>query len=454
VNDNNFSDRYLDIDTTLTNLGYSYGIYNTVTEGTFPDFAYLENFDVVVWYTGNDGTDLKLWDISNPSDYKFNEPLMEYLNNGGIVWLQGLDFMYDVFGLAPDAFSAGQFIYDYMGIASYTAQSFTDDGSLGVSQLDVVPGNSLCTITPLQWSYATMNFVDGFDMTPDAEGIYKMGPTGYVLDYLYSGVYRENNESKIFTLGTETARIDTQQHTDTFFQQVLESFNSMNQQNYTVNLTVFLEGPFDQTQMSTYLNEGNTIPLNQPFNAEPWNYFGSENVTAIPNSNVVDWVLVELRDAQNAVSATQQTRLARKAGFLLKNGHVVDLDGNSLMSFNETISESLFVVVWHRNHLGILSANALTGFNNNFSYNFTDSNLKAYGTNAQKNLGSGKYGMYTGDFNADKVIDLNDKSLNWNSETGKAGYLSTDGNLDTQTDNTDKNLIWMNNINQQCQVPQ
>ena len=81
----------------------------------------------------------------------------------------------------------------------------------------------------------------------------------------------------------------------------------------TVNLKEFLEGPFTGTEMTTLLNSGGIIPLAQPYNVAPWNYSGSESVVSIPNANVVDWVMVELRDAASAPLATVGTRIARQA---------------------------------------------------------------------------------------------------------------------------------------------
>ena len=202
VNDNaNGLDRYKELDTTLSNLGYAYDIYHTMGTGTYPDLITLSYYDVVIWYTGNDGLDLKLWDLSNPADYKFNAPLISYLDVGGIVWLQGLDFFYDIFGNAPDTLQAGQFIYDYMGVERYAAQSHLDDiphPPDGVPQLDIEAGNPdpICTFTPIEWTYSAMWFVDGLVMAPSATGIYRMGPPGYALDTYLAGIYNEKDYSK------------------------------------------------------------------------------------------------------------------------------------------------------------------------------------------------------------------------------------------------------------------
>ena len=100
------------------------------------------------------------------------------------------------------------------------------------------------------------------------------------------------------------------------------TFNITVTQGLNLNLKAMLEGPFGTTEMSTALNSSGLLPLSQPFNTLPWNYIGTESVTAIPNSNVVDWVLVELRDATAAAAATSATRIARQAAFILKNGSV------------------------------------------------------------------------------------------------------------------------------------
>jgi hypothetical protein len=111
-----------------------------------------------------------------------------------------------------------------MGVSSYYAQSYSDDGQMGVPQLDVVPGNPICSFTPVQWAYATMYYVDAMEMAPTSQGIYTLGPDGYVFDSHYAGVYNVLGNSKVFTFTVETARIDTQENTDELFYQVIEYF--------------------------------------------------------------------------------------------------------------------------------------------------------------------------------------------------------------------------------------
>jgi len=219
-----------------------------------------------------------------------------------------------------------------------------------------------------------------------------------------------------------------------------------------LDLKVFLEGPFNTADMDTDLNIAGLIPLSQPYNTSPWNYAGSESVASIPNTDVIDWVLVEIRDATDAGSATPATISEQHAAFLLNNGLIVDTDGSSILQLNNSITHQLFVVLWHRNHLGIMSASGLVESGGVFSYDFTTGAGQAYNS-GQKDLGSGVYGMFSADANADGDINTTDKTL-WETTAGKTGYLQEDFNLDGQVNNPDKNEMWVPNEGEGSQVPE
>lgn len=118
---------------------------------------------------------------------------------------------------------------------------------------------------------------------------------------------------------------------------------------------IFLEGPYSTLgdSMSTKLNNDEIIPLNQPFTDPPWDYNGTESVTEIPDA-VVDWVLVELRDKVDNTNI-----IAQRAAFVLKNGKVVDLDGINPVAFS-LIPDNYYIVIKHRNHLSVMSANPVS----------------------------------------------------------------------------------------------
>ncbi|MCD4746824.1 MAG: hypothetical protein K8R58_11050 [Bacteroidales bacterium] len=223
----------------------------------------------------------------------------------------------------------------------------------------------------------------------------------------------------------------------------------------TVDLIVFLEGPYFGTEMNTYLNP-DYIPLSQPYNIAPWNYTGTESVATIPNTDIVDWVLVELRDTTEAQYATGSTMIAQQAAFLLNDGSVVGLDGiDAISCVSTTITNNLFVVIWHRNHLGVLSAYSLTETGGVYSYNFSTGANQSYGGSlGHKEISTGVWGMIGGDGNADNQIGNADKNDIWEAQAGSSGYLSGDFSMDGQCNNTDKVEVWAPNSGSGGQVPE
>ncbi len=269
VNDNGHTpDRYTKLDTVLMDLNYDYTIFNTVETGTAPDLVTLSKYELVIWYTGNDGVALKLWDISDTNNYKFNAPLIQYINHGGNIWLQGLDFIYDVYGKAPDDFSAGQFVYDYMGIKSYVGQSHVDDEEINLQQLDAVDGNDVCTFTPVKWVYSEgLYYADAYDITPAAKAIYNMGPVGYPLYGKTCALYKKSRgRGTVMTWAFETARIDTYENTKIIFDQTLTWFkNNLGiEENNAFDgevIKVYPNPAFNTTTISYNLNEKSDVNI-------------------------------------------------------------------------------------------------------------------------------------------------------------------------------------------------
>jgi uncharacterized delta-60 repeat protein len=222
----------------------------------------------------------------------------------------------------------------------------------------------------------------------------------------------------------------------------------------SADLKVFLDGPFNGTQMNTNLNPAH-IPLSQPYNTAPWNYNGTESVASIPNADIVDWVLVEFRDATDASLATGSTMVSRQAAFLLKDGTVVSPDGSANISLSiSTIQYSLFAVVWHRNHIGIMSAFPLINSGGIYTYDFTTGAGQVYGgSNGHKELAPGIWGMIGADGNADGQINNSDKLDIWTPQAGWSGYFSGDFNMDVQVNNLDKIDVWIPNSGSGGQVP-
>ena len=224
---------------------------------------------------------------------------------------------------------------------------------------------------------------------------------------------------------------------------------------FTLNLTAFLEGAYDTNSgtMNTSLNPDN-IPTSQPFNAPPWDYYGIEMADPIPSADIVDWVLVELRDTTLASLADSNTIVAQQAAFILNNGSIVGMDGASPLLFDFPIGNNLFAVVWHRNHLGVISAAPLTGLGGNYAYNFSNGEGKALGgPDGHKPINPNVWGMMAGDANANGEITGDDLLL-WGNEAGQSDYKSCDFDMDNEVNNPDKNGFWLINSGSECQVPE
>ncbi len=230
-----------------------------------------------------------------------------------------------------------------------------------------------------------------------------------------------------------------------------------------IDVRVFLEGPYDQGSLSTTLNTNGLIPLNQPYSGAPWNYNGAETVAAIP-AGVVDWVLVDLRDAADAASATAATSIEGwpRALFLTDDGQLHDAEGylpkiqyemagdgpppppgghgaTGNMSPNQQYG-NLYLVVRHRNHLDVMSSAPLALTGNTYTYDFTDAITKAYGGAAgYKQIGTGVFGMVAGDIDADGAVFASDFNL-WAINFGLITvYLPADVDMDGQVFASDFN---------------
>jgi len=202
------------------------------------------------------------------------------------------------------------------------------------------------------------------------------------------------------------------------------------------DIKLYLEGAYANSgSMNTNLISLQDFPLTQPYNTSPWNYDGTESISSVPQ-NLVDWVLVELRDKNNPDSV-----LATRAALLLNSGKITDLDGSSSLRF--TLPEDdYFIAVKHRNHLGIRSIQTVHLTESVTSYDFTV-NGSAFGTDPLKDLGDGNFAMYSGDADANGVIDAADRNITWNKRND-TGYLPEDILMNGVIDAGDRNNAWNN----------
>ena len=232
----------------------------------------------------------------------------------------------------------------------------------------------------------------------------------------------------------------------------------------TLDIKVMLEGPYNATTglMNTTLNQRGLLPnqtpvgifavptpIGQPYNTNPWSYAGTESIVNYP-ATVVDWVLVSLRTDSTTAAST----LLRKAGLLHSDGRVTFIDS----CWNLTIGQKYFVVIEHRNHMGVMSktgfiaqSHTLIDFTSGDGYIRTNPP-----TTGQKQIGS-KWCMLAGDGRKELQVTNFDINFNdqqrWKTESGIFDqYRYSDFNLDADTNFLDSN-IWKKNNGRYSGVP-
>lgn len=163
--------------------------------------------------------------------------------------------------------------------------------------------------------------------------------------------------------------------------------------------------------------------------------------------NVVDWVYIELRQTPDGEIVVGRSAL------VATDGKIVDDDGSPIVNIVYPTSGYYYVLVKHRNHLSIMSHDAISlSMESPSSYDFTIAQMQCYGEDPMNNLGSGKYGLVGGDAAAVfGIVDTEDWTAMWN-DRNKTGYLRTDVNLDAIVDADDRALGWNNRI-RWSQVP-
>ncbi|GEM_PF-1073780 len=215
--------------------------------------------------------------------------------------------------------------------------------------------------------------------------------------------------------------------------------------------TTLLEGAYGSSTMNTTIN--GDIPLTQPYN---FNGHLGGSATSIP-VGAVDWVLVELREATSPATANNATKVGSAAGFLMSDGSIKTINGTSdlTISLSGNTGADFYVVVYHRNHLSIMSATAISESDGSYTIDFTKGQGQAFGTTPMVELATGVYGMVAGDQNADGQVNATDLT-NWRSQNGgEFNYASStaDFNLDGQVNAVDRNAYQQPNSGRSSQVP-
>ncbi len=338
------------------------------------------------------------------------------------------------------------------------------DGSLAVisgendiltlSFPDITAGSEICVSAGFEHIYGAIKFV------LDGDTYNFANPTGNDTNEMQQFCIPNKTgypELIIQDIGTSAVRVDgatysycadcPQTPVNTELHAILEgNYNPATQQmTNTLHERGLLPGqtPISQLAMPT--------PAGHPYHSAPWNYSGTEggnwgdtNYT----SKETDWVLVSFR-----TGIAKNTEVARTAALLDKDGRISFPDRCAL----PTDDVPLYVVIEHRNHVGIMSPTPVTARNNVLAYDFrrgdTYNDATSFG---QKQLPTGEWVMFAGDANQSDFpsFDVNgsDKTI-WFENNGVFDhYLSPDFNLDGDVNGQDKSL-WFDNNGISSRVP-
>ncbi len=228
-----------------------------------------------------------------------------------------------------------------------------------------------------------------------------------------------------------------------------------------IELYAWLEGAYDATpgEMRTTLVTTRKLlpgqtptsglatptPAGQPYSVAPWNYAGTEGAgwtDADYTGDETDWVLVSFR-----TDIQKSTEVGMTAGLLMKDGSITFPNRCALTS---TVASPLYIVIEHRNHIGVMTPQPVDVMDSTLSYDFRLSDSYRDQTSfGQKQLPTGEWVMFAGDaYQTDfPSFDIKgtDKTI-WFDNNGIFDYyFSPDFNLDGDINGQDKSLWFENN---------
>lgn len=213
----------------------------------------------------------------------------------------------------------------------------------------------------------------------------------------------------------------------------------------SLRMRALLEGPYDSGtgRMHDSLRVKGLLPLTEPYTALGYAHVGGGGesmaasvLTAAGDDAIVDWVVLELRDATDP-SIIRATRSA----LIQRDGDIVGTDGTSPVQFSLKPGP-YHVALRHRNHLGAMTAAPVDVSVAVRSYDLSDGSTSTYGTEAVKTIGA-RRALWAGNSWVDEQLryvgEENDRdpilvAVGGSVPTATAmGYLLTDVNMDGET---------------------
>ncbi len=237
--------------------------------------------------------------------------------------------------------------------------------------------------------------------------------------------------------------------------------NDTNDDGIVLSSKVLLQGAYDRKSglMQATLNSLGLLPMQQPYQAAPFNYAGKEirfkTTTAVTEpTSVVDWVLLELRNSKQEVVAT-------KAALVQRNGVVVNAQtGAPLIPFTNVKPDNYYLNLRHRNHLGVMTQKPVAFSATPVEVDFTNPATLVKGSDTRLVAGSTAL-LWAGDLNGSQTLSasgpnnditsmlnsvLTDEAntlavTNWSLNRYDANDVNMDGRVLFTGPNNDANML-------------
>lgn len=198
-----------------------------------------------------------------------------------------------------------------------------------------------------------------------------------------------------------------------------------------LRIYAFLEGAYQggTFPMKDQLRAQGLVPLEEPYTAMgfPSDPVPPTNPLVLSwtlSNAVVDWVLVELRDATDP-----SVVLARRPGLLKVSGAVTGADGVSASAFALPAGQ-YHVALRHRNHLGVMTATPITLGSSPIPIDLRTASTPTFGTDARK-ADDDVMLLWSGNSNGDAVMKYvgaeNDRDPILSRIGGTVPTATTDG---------------------------
>ena len=176
----------------------------------------------------------------------------------------------------------------------------------------------------------------------------------------------------------------------------------------SIRVRAGLKGPWDPSTslMRDDLRSAGLLPTTEPYSALGFTLAGvgggetvaPERFQVEGKNAVVDWVLVELRNANDPSQL-----VATKAALLEKDGDVQGVDGYARLRFSVPPG-NYHVAVRHRNHLGVRTAQPLTLGAGETLLDLPWPGTPTHGLQPQALLANGRRALWSGNVRCDEVV--------------------------------------------------